>query len=97
MKKLVQLGFNPLKRSDLNETLLFYAENSDIAEYLIQQGVNVNHQSKESISALLLANGAAPCPLDNEGNTPLDQARYYGNKEAIQMLERHCHSQKEGI
>ncbi len=178
VKKLVQMGYNPLKRSTLNETLLFYAGNSDIAEFLIDRGVRVNHESKESrtalhravysghfdvamvlidegadvndkdmwgatplhncasnhetevrytqkqrnenplyqnfvnqaakagikvlgidesykgregatsqMMALLLVNGADPWLKNNDGHTPLDMARYYGNREAVMMLE----------
>lgn len=69
---------------------------------LIEHGANVNARNKIGLTILntaalvglpayvelLLSEGALPCVRDMRGCTALDAARFQGNRESIQLLEK---------
>jgi ankyrin repeat protein/beta-lactamase regulating signal transducer with metallopeptidase domain len=104
VKTLIDQGLDPIKaRGDHpDQTLLFLAGSSDVAEILIQHGVDVNARSKNGETALdsicihekhpaeivrvLLNHGADPNARDNFGGTPLG---YAPDSTTVDLLVEH--------
>ena len=78
---------------------------TDVVRYLLKKGANVDKQDRRGVTALheasacpnnhtdviriLLQHGARKDIKDNGGNTPIDRARYWKNKEAVDLLEQY--------
>lgn len=95
---------NAIRNDNNKTVLMYasWIGNSEAVEHLITKGAEINAQdtsgatalhlaiwkSHNTIALFLLAHGASPYSMSNDGMTPLDIATLRGNKEVVEAIEK---------